>query len=387
MAYGRRKLKKNKVFATGGYIDYQTIFLVVVLLAFGVMMVYSASAYRATLFGLPSGYFAMRQGMIGLAGIVVMMLISCFNYQFYKRPVMQRLIVTAMIVCAGIALVLGVSSNGSQRWIEVGGIQLQPSEIVKLLIILYLPSVCVKHPKYLTSYQGIIRLIAPCIVSAGLIAKENLSTAVVCVAIMVVIIFVACPDYKILVMPVVALVIAGVLLITTVGYRGDRIDAWLHPETSDSGYRTMQSLYAIGSGGLFGKGLGQSIQKLGFLPESHNDMIFAIICEELGLFGALCVIALFVMLIVQLRYIANHARDRYGALVVTGVMTHIAVQMIINIGVVTNVIPNTGVPLPFISYGGTSLAFLMVEMGFVLSVSRQMLPYEAPTKEELQMQR
>ena len=387
MAYGRRKLKKNKVFPTGGYIDYQTIFLVVVLLAFGVMMVYSASAYRATLSGLPSGYFAMRQGMIGLAGIVVMMLISCFNYQFYKRPVMQRLIVTAMIVCAGIALVLGVSSNGSQRWIEVGGIQLQPSEIVKLLIILYLPSVCVKHPKYLTSYQGIIRLIAPCIVSAGLIAKENLSTAVVCVAIMVVIIFVACPDYKILVMPVVALVIAGVLLITTVGYRGDRIDAWLHPETSDSGYQTMQSLYAIGSGGLFGKGLGQSIQKLGFLPESHNDMIFAIICEELGLFGALCVIALFVMLIVQLRYIANHARDRYGALVVTGVMTHIAVQMIINIGVVTNVIPNTGVPLPFISYGGTSLAFLMVEMGFVLSVSRQMLPYEAPTKEELQMQR
>lgn len=387
MAYGRRKLKKNKVFETGGYIDYQTIFLVVVLLAFGVMMVYSASAYRATLSGLPSGYFAMRQGMIGLAGIVVMMLISCFNYQFYKRPVMQRLIVTAMIVCAGIALVLGVSSNGSQRWIEVGGIQLQPSEIVKLLIILYLPSVCVKHPKYLTSYQGIIRLIAPCIVSAGLIAKENLSTAVVCVAIMVVIIFVACPDYKILVMPVVALVIAGVLLITTVGYRGDRIDAWLHPETSDSGYQTMQSLYAIGSGGLFGKGLGQSIQKLGFLPESHNDMIFAIICEELGLFGALCVIALFVMLIVQLRYIANHARDRYGALVVTGVMTHIAVQMIINIGVVTNVIPNTGVPLPFISYGGTSLAFLMVEMGFVLSVSRQMLPYEAPTKEELQMQR
>ena len=204
---------------------------------------------------------------------------------------------------------------------------------------------------------------------------------------MVVIIFVACPDYKIQVMPVVALVIAGVLLITTVGYRGDRIDAWLHPETSDSGYQTMQSLYAIGSGGLFGKGLGQSIQKLGFLPESHNDMIFAIICEELGLFGALCVIALFVMLIVQLRYIANHARDRYGALVVTGVMTHIAVQMIINIGVVTNVIPNTGVPLPFISYGGTSLAFLMVEMGFVLSVSRQMLPYEAPTKEELQMQR
>lgn len=387
MAYGRRKLKKNRLFAIGGYMDYQTIFLVVVLLAFGVMMVYSASAYRAALSGMSSGYYALRQGLIGLAGFVVMLIVSCINYQFYKRPMMQKLIVVAMIVCAGIALVLGVSSNGSQRWIQVAGIQLQPSEIVKLLIILYLPSACVKYPKYLTTYKGIIKLIAPCLLSAGLIAKENLSTAVVCVAIMVVIIFVACPDYKILVMPVIALVAAGVLLITTVGYRGDRIDAWLHPETSDSGYQTMQSLYAIGSGGLFGKGLGQSIQKLGFLPESHNDMIFAIICEELGLFGALCVIALFVMLIVQLRYIANHARERYGALVVTGVLTHIAVQMIINVGVVTNVIPNTGVPLPFISYGGTSLAFLMVEMGFVLSVSRQMLPYEAPTKQELHMQR
>ena len=387
MAYGRKKLKKNKLFAIGGYIDYQTIFLVIVLLAFGVMMVYSASAYRAARAGLSSGYFAMRQGLIGLAGIAVMLLISCFNYQFCKRAPVQKVIVGAMIFCAGVALVMGVSSNGSQRWVEVAGVQLQPSEIVKLLIILYLPSACVKHPNYLKSYQGIIRLIAPCILSEALIAKENLSTAVVCVAIMVVIIFVACPDYRLLVMPVIALAVAGVLLITTVGYRGDRIDAWLHPETSDSGYQTMQSLYAIGSGGLFGKGLGQSIQKLGFLPESHNDMIFAIICEELGLFGALCVIALFVMLIIQLRYIANHARERYGALIVTGVMTHIAVQMIINIGVVTNVIPNTGVPLPFISYGGTSLAFLMVEMGFVLSVSRQMLPYEAPTREEIQMQR
>ena len=299
-----------------------------------------------------------------------MMLISCFNYQFYKRPVMQRLIVTAMIVCAGIALVLGVSSNGSQRWIEVGGIQLQPSEIVKLLIILYLPSVCVKHPKYLTSYQGIIRLIAPCIVSAGLIAKENLSTAVVCVAIMVVIIFVACPDYKILVMPVVALVIAGVLLITTVGYRGDRIDAWLHPETSDSGYQTMQSLYAIGSGGLFGKGLGQSIQKLGFLPESHNDMIFAIICEELGLFGAFCVILLFVMLLWRMMVIANNAPDLFGALLVVGVMGHFAIQVVLNIAVVTNSIPNTGITLPFISYGGTSILFLMSEVGLVLNVSK-----------------
>ena len=148
MAYGRKKLKKNKLFAIGGYIDYQTIFLVIVLLAFGVMMVYSASAYRAARAGLSSGYFAMRQGLIGLAGIAVMLLISCFNYQFCKRAPVQKVIVGAMIFCAGVALVMGVSSNGSQRWVEVAGVQLQPSEIVKLLIILYLPSAYVKHQNY-----------------------------------------------------------------------------------------------------------------------------------------------------------------------------------------------------------------------------------------------
>ena len=374
MAYGRKKLKKNKLFAIGGYIDYQTIFLVIVLLAFGVMMVYSASAYRAARAGLSSGYFAMRQGLIGLAGIAVMLLISCFNYQFCKRAPVQKVIVGAMIFCAGVALVMGVSSNGSQRWVEVAGIQLQPSEIVKLLIILYLPSACVKHPNYLKSYQGILRLIAPCILSEALIAKENLSTAVVCVAIMVVIIFVACPDYRLLVMPVIALAFAGVLLITTVGYRGDRIDAWLHPETSNSGYQTMQSLYAIGSGGFFGRGIGNSIQKMGFIPESHNDMIFSVICEELGLFGAALVIAMFVVLIYRCALIAINSGERFGGLIATGVMAHVAVQVLINISVVTNTIPPTGVPLPFISYGGSSICFMLLEMGLVLAVARQMKP-------------
>ncbi len=376
MAYGRRKLKKGKLFTTGGYIDYQTIFLIIVMLAFGVMMVYSASSYRAALSGLTSGYFARRQGLIGLGGLILMLAASCINYQIYRRPLVQMIIMAAMIVCAGIALVIGISSNGSQRWITVAGVQVQPSEVVKLLIVLYLPHQCVKHPKYLNTYLGMLKLTWPCLLSAALIAKENLSTAVVCIAIMLIIMFVASPSTKKLIVLGLVCAVAAVLLIFTVGYRGDRIDAWLHPETSASGYQTMQSLYAIGSGGLFGKGLGQSIQKLGFLPESHNDMIFAIICEELGLFGAFCVIALFVMLIIQLRYIANHARDRYGALVVTGVLTHVAVQMIINVGVVTNVLPNTGVTLPFISYGGSSLFFLMIEMGFVLSVSRQMIPYE-----------
>lgn len=376
MAYGRKQLKRGKIFSSGGYVNYQIAFLVFVLLAFGVMMVYSASSYRAAISGLPDSYFAKRQGMIGLAGLVIMWFLSHFNYQNYRKPFMHLLILCGMIGCSGIALIIGISSHGAKRWVSIAGVQVQPSEMVKLFLILYLSHVCVKHASYLHNPVGIIKLIWPCLLSILLIAKENLSTAIVCAGIMVVILLIVTPDVKPILLGM--LLLAGVAALFTfgVGYRVNRIEAWLSPETSEYGYQTMQSLYAIGSGGLFGKGLGQSIQKLGFLPESHNDMIFAIVCEELGIFGALGIIALFLILILQLRYVANHARDRFGALIVIGVMTHIAVQMLVNIGVVTNVIPNTGVTLPFISYGGSSLLFLLAEMGFVMNVSRQMIPYE-----------
>jgi cell division protein FtsW len=163
----------------------------------------------------------------------------------------------------------------------------------------------------------------------------------------------------------------AVAFIVLAGYRGERITAWLDPEAAgDAGYQTMQALYAIGSGKLFGKGLGQSLQKLGNVPEAQNDMIFSIICEELGLFGAVCVILLFMLLLWRMMVIANNATDLYGALLMVGIMSHMAIQVILNIGVVTNTIPNTGVTLPFISYGGTSLVFLMAEMGLALSVSK-----------------
>jgi cell division protein FtsW len=183
--------------------------------------------------------------------------------------------------------------------------------------------------------------------------------------------FVASPKYKPFVLIAGLGVLFVVLFISLSSYRGSRIEAWLHPESAgDAGYQTMQGLYAIGSGKLFGKGLGGSLQKLGNVPESMNDMIFTIICEELGLFGAICVILLYILLIWRMMVIANNARDLFGALLVTGVMSHIAIQVILNIAVVTNTIPNTGVTLPFISYGGTSVVFLMSEMGLVLGVSR-----------------
>ena len=185
-----------------------------------------------------------------------------------------------------------------------------------------------------------------------------------------ILIFVASPKYAQFVGMAIAVFAFGAVFIVLASYRAERIKIWLHPENYDKGYQTMQGLYAIGSGGLFGKGLGASMQKLGFVPEAQNDMVFSIICEELGLFGAICLILLFILMLWRFMVIANNAKDLYGALLVVGIMAHIAIQVILNIAVVTNSIPNTGITLPFISYGGTSASFLLAEMGLALSVSR-----------------
>jgi cell division protein FtsW len=218
------------------------------------------------------------------------------------------------------------------------------------------------------------------LINCGLILVENLSTALICIVIVVSMIIVASPNWKEFVKPKYLLMYAAAMAIVAVAafagednaYRRVRIQAWLHPEDyPDDTYQTLQSMYAIGSGGLFGRGLGQSIQKTGNLPEAHNDMIFAIVCEELGLFGGLVMLAAFVMLILRLMYVIKNTPDLFGGLVLVGIMVHISVQLLVNIGVVTNTIPNTGVTLPFVSYGGTSLLFLLVEIGMALSISRQ----------------
>jgi cell division protein FtsW len=214
----------------------------------------------------------------------------------------------------------------------------------------------------------IMVMIMPLII---VVALNNLSTALIIFGIAVCMLFVASPKYAQFFIVGGAGAAFAVFFIVFAGYRGDRITAWLDPENAgDAGYQTMQGLYAIGSGKLFGKGLGQSLQKLGNVPEAQNDMIFSIICEELGLFGAVSVILLFVLLLWRMMVIANNAKDLYGSLIVVGIMSHIAIQAILNIGVVTATIPNTGVILPFISYGGTSLVFLMAEMGLALNVSK-----------------
>lgn len=205
----------------------------------------------------------------------------------------------------------------------------------------------------------------------GLVVVENFSTALIMGVIMVAICFVASRKKGYFIVCGVLFVILGCIFVFGVDYRSERIDAWLQIETHPKGYQILQGLYAIASGRIFGKGLGQSMQKLGFIPESHTDMIFSVICEELGLFGAIAVILLYILLLYRLFFIAVNSADLYGGLIATGIMAHIGVQVLLNIAVVTSTIPSTGVPLPFISYGGTSLVVLLLEMGIALSVSNQ----------------
>ena len=217
-----------------------------------------------------------------------------------------------------------------------------------------------------------LKILGPTLPVIGLVAYQNLSTGLVMCAMVGIMTFVVSPRTKELVMTAVGFVgLIVVYLMTANSYRNERFQIWLHPETHKKGFQTMQALYAIGSGGIFGKGLGQSMQKMGFIPESHNDMIFSIICEELGLFGAVCLILVFIALVWRMLLIAMNINDLFGSLIVIGIMVHIAMQVFVNIAVVTNTIPPTGIPLPFISYGGTSMAVIMIEMGMVLSISRK----------------
>ena len=278
---------------------------------------------------------------------------------------------------------LGVESHGARRWIKTGirGFNLQPAEVAKVATVLFIAVLICKIGQGIVTIKGLGVLIAVPAIFFILIWKvtDNLSSAIIVVAIAGIMIFVASPDYKLYVfaaLGVIALAIVVVLIVKNTdvlsGFRAGRIAAWLDPESDpdDKGFQTLQALYAIGSGGVKGKGLGQSMQKLSFLPESQNDMIFSIICEELGLFGAAAIMLMFVILIWRMMIIANNAPDLFGGMLVVGVIAHIAVQAVLNVAVVTNTIPNTGVSLPFISYGGSSVIFLLIEMGFVLSVAR-----------------
>lgn len=359
------------------YYDYSLLFLVLFLVCFGLVMIYSTSSYNAQrIYGNPA-YYLERQALFSGVGILIMLFVSKIDYRFYARnlPVIKiKPIYLLYIMCLFLqvfVLIFSADVKGSKRWIEFGPIRFQPSELSKLAVILFTAYIVSLAPKRLDKFRGFLRVFAFILPLLALIVKENFSTALIVAVTMVTICFVASKKKIYFIVTGLMLSAAGAALIFLVSYRSDRIEAWLHVETAKKGYQILQGLYAIASGGLFGKGLGESMQKMGFIPESHNDMIFSVICEELGLFGAFALILLFILLVWRIFIIAINAPDLYGGLIATGVMAHIATQVLINVAVVTNTIPSTGIPLPFISYGSSSGMVLLFEMGIVLSISNQ----------------
>ncbi len=352
------------------YFDYSLLFIIIFLVGFGLVMLYSVSSFEAqSQFG-DSAFYLKKQLSAVVLGLIAMFVVSKMDYHIWQKLSLP-LYGIAFLLCLAVIFV-GQDFNGSKRWLKIGGVSLQPSELAKVGIIIFVAALLCKTAKQMGKLSNIIKVFCFAAPIVLVIAVSNLSTAIIVAGVAFIMVFVVSPKYK----PFIGMFVlaaVGVIAVTVVqgSYRATRIMAWLHPEQyPDDAYQTLQGLYAIGSGGLFGKGLGASMQKLGYVPEAQNDMIFTIICEELGLFGAICVIALFVLMIWRFMVIANNAADLYGSLLVVGIMAHISLQVLLNIAVVTNTIPNTGITLPFISYGGTSVAILLTEMGLALSVSR-----------------
>lgn len=374
----RRRQQKGESF-----MDYSLLFIVLFLVGFGMVMVFSSSSYEANLRLGDSTRYLRQQLFASILGLVAMMVVANIPYHFWERFAVPAYIGSVVLIL--LIIPFGYSSGGATRWLYIGPISLQVAEVAKLGMILFLSSLICKMGKQIRTNKGFMLVLAMPAPVALMIWQitNNLSSAIIVMAIAILMLFVSCPDYKrffllgLLTLAVAAAVVFYVVQtaqahVDDLNFRGARVLAWLDPEaySSDTGFQTLQALYAIGSGGVLGKGLGQSMQKRGFLPEAQNDMIFSIICEELGLFGGIAVIIMFLMLIWRLMIIANNAPDLYGALLVVGVMGHIAVQVILNIAVVTNTIPNTGISLPFISYGGSSVMFLLIEIGITLSVAK-----------------
>jgi cell division protein FtsW len=360
------------------YYDYSLLFLILFLVCFGLVMIYSTSSYNAQRIYGDATYYLAKQALFGGAGILIMLFVSKIDYRLYikKLPIIKlRPITLLYFLCIFLqifVIIFGEDVKGAKRWIKVGQLgTFQPSELSKIAVILMTAYIVNLAPRKLDKIWGFIRvviLIAPLL---GLIIIENFSTGLIIGLIMVSICFVASKKKAYFIISGTILGGLASLMIFFVDFRSTRIDAWRNVETHEKGYQILQGLYAIASGGVFGKGLGESMQKLGFIPESHNDMIFSVICEELGLFGAVSLILLFILVFWRIFVIAINAPDLFGGLIATGVLAHMASQVLINIAVVTSTIPPTGIPLPFISYGGSSLLVILFEMGIVLSVSNQ----------------
>ena len=374
---GERTLyaKEDRRLWTGERVDLPFLVMLLVLLVLGLTMLYSASSAQSM---YDTGYtvstrYLQKQALCAVLGLLCMWLFSHIPAEFWMKfawPVYGISIALLLSV-----LVVGQSVNGARRWINIAGIQFQPSELAKFaMIVLFARLTRLFGSKASDFRHGVLGFsLALLGILVPLALEKHLSAIMLIGMVGVTMMFVAGTRLRWLALGAAAAAVFVVVYITFMGYAGDRVTAWLHPEQDpgDTGYQILQSLYAIGSGGLFGLGFGKSRQKYLYLPFQYNDYIFAVICEELGLVGALCIVLLFAAVICRGYWIALRARDRYSTVLAAGLITLIAVQTALNLGVVTNLLPSTGIALPFFSYGGTALAVNLGEMGVVLSISRQ----------------
>ena len=358
-----------------GLPDLPFLLLTVILVVIGVIMLFSAS--YASAYADPkihnSAYYFVRQGIFAVAGLGAMWLLSRFNYQVFRF--FSFFVLAGSVLLLFLVPLMGSAENGARRWINLGFASFQPSELAKAGVVMAFAAMMSIWRDRMRSFRYGV---APYLLIMGLIAfllylEPHLSATVIVLLTGAVMMLLGGTDKKWLL--ALALIAGGLLAVylLTKGYSGDRIKAWLHPEdyAADEGYQVIQSRYAIGSGGLTGLGFGKSRQKYLYLPEEHNDYIFAIVCEELGFIGAMVIVLLFALLVMRGYWISMHARDRFGALLAAGLTTLIGLQVVLNIAVVSNMLPATGISLPFFSYGGTALLVNLAEMGMILSVSRQ----------------
>ena len=375
----RKAVKKQAVH----YFDYSLLAIIIFLMCFGLVMLYSISSYEARTEYGDGMYFLKRQGLIGLGSIVVMMWVSRLDYHMFSKYAAMSYWGSMLLLALVKFTPLGIEVNGARRWFRLPANQsFQPAEIMKIAVIIFIPYLICRMGNKVHTLKGSLGVVEwGGLAALGVyVLTDNLSSAIIVMGISCCILFVVHKKQKIflwiagggLAVFVAGSYILGRLLENSTSFRLRRIIAWLNPEkyASTISFQTVQGLYAIGSGGFFGKGLGNGVQKT-VIPEVQNDMILSAICEELGVFGAIIILVLFGLLIYRLLFIAQNAPDLYGALIMTGIMSHIAIQVILNVMVVTNMMPNTGITLPFISYGGTSILFLMIEMGMVLGISRR----------------
>ena len=367
-------------------IDLPFLILLLILLAVGLGMLYSASAAQSrydTHYSESTRYL-QKQAACAIIGLAAMWVCSRIQPHFWLKAAWPLYFISIALLLG--VLLFGQSVNGAKRWINIAGLQFQPSEIAKFTLILLFARLTKGFGSEAKAFRyGVLGFgLALLGILVPLALEKHLSAILLMGMVAVVMMFVAGTNVRWLLAGALAAAAFVLVYIRFMGYAGDRVTAWLHPEQDprDTGYQILQSLYAIGSGGVFGLGLGKSRQKYLYLPFQYNDYIFAVICEEVGLFGALVIIALFVALIIRGYRIALYARDRFSTVLGAGLITLIAVQTVLNLGVVTNLLPSTGIALPFFSYGGTALAMNLAQMGVILSISRQRY-HNAPQEDVL----